>query len=361
MPLAHRLCLAACLLASLTLGCRKDEGAEAGAADAAPTPAATASAVAGEMPPDGAPGATPGPPFDPQALPAVVARVNGQEITREDVVERVAAMRSQMAQAGAPEAPADEAFFREMIDQLVGAHLLYGEAQRQGLVPSAAEVASKVAELKARFPSEEVFRQQLAAQGVSEDELAFDLGRTLAVQRVTDKLRAAAASSEEELRAFYQENIDQMRRPPQVRVRHILIGTEREATPEQRQAARAEAEQLLVQLRGDGDFAALATQHSDDPGSRGEGGLLPWMARGEAVPPFEQAAFALQPGQTSEVVETPFGYHILRLEEQRPAATVPFEEARQQIESVLERRKSRDLVRERVQALREQGKVEVLF
>jgi parvulin-like peptidyl-prolyl isomerase len=163
------------------------------------------------------------------------------------------------------------------------------------------------------------------------------------------------------MRSFYQENLDQMRRPPQVRVRHVLIATPQGATQEQRQAARAEAEQVLQQVKAGADLGALAAQHSDDPGSRADGGLLPWLARGETVPAFDQAAFTLQKGQTSEVVETEYGFHVLRVEDQRPAATVPFEEARRQIENVLNRRKSRDIVRDRVAALRQQARVEVLF
>ena len=366
MPVAHRFCLAACLIAALTLGCKKDEAADAPAPDTAATPGSEAVAAASPAPgtlPESplAASATPGPPFDPAKLPAVCARVEGDEITRDDVTERVTAMSRQMAQAGAPEMPRDEAFYREMVDQLIGAHLLYFEAKRQGLVPTEAETAEQLAALKRRFPSEEVFREQMAAQGASEQELLFDLGRTIAVQRVTEKIRQSATSTDEEMRAFYQENLDQMKRPPQVRVRHVLVGIPRQATPEQKQAARAEAEQVLKEVRAGGDFAALAAQHSDDPGSKGQGGLLPWMARGESVPQFDQAAFALKPGEVSEVVETAFGYHILRLEEQRAEATVPYEEAKEQIESVLNRRKSRDLVRQRVEALRKEAKVEVLF
>ena len=362
MPARHRLCLAACVVAALALGCKKEDAAAPGEPGATPAPEAAATAgAAGALPPAAAPSATPGPPFDPQQLPEVVARVNGQQITRADVIERSSALRAQMAQAGAPEPPADEAFYREMVDQLIGAHLLYFEAQRQGLVPSDAEMKEKVAQLKARFPSEEVFRQQLAAQGASEAKLTSDLARTLAVQRVTEAIRGGAKPTEQEMRAFYDENLDQMRRPPQVRVRHVLIAIPRQATPEQKQAAKTEAEQVLAQIRAGGDFAALAAQHSDDPGSKVQGGLLPWMARGEAVPQFEEAAFALQQGQVSGVVESPFGFHVLRLEEQRPAATVPYEEAKGQIEDVLARRRGRDLVRDRVAALRQQAKVEVLF
>lgn len=355
---------AAALLLAGAMGCKKEGDGAPATAEPTASPAAEAGATPGQLPAGdpGMPGAAPqGPPFDPQSMPAVVARIDGVEITREDVVERAGLMRAQMAQMGAPPPPADEGFYREMLNQLVGAHLLYAEAKRQNLAPSAEEVQARVAQLKARFPSEEEFRKHLAAQGGSEEQVAFELGRSIAVQRITEKITGGIAPAEQELRDFYQENLDRMRRPPQVRTRHILVLVPEGATAEQRQAARAEADQILQQVRGGGDFAALARQHSDDPASAQRGGELPWLARGEAVPPFEEAAFALQPGQVSEVVESPFGYHVIRMEEQRPAATVPFEEARPQIAQLLERRKGTEAVRARVQELRQQAKVELLF
>jgi peptidyl-prolyl cis-trans isomerase C len=345
-------------------GCKGEGETTADGAELSPTPTAAASpgATAGDqaLPVDTlAP--PPGPPFDPQTLPAVVARVDGQEIARADVLERAQAMRAQMAQMGAPPPPNDQGFYRELVDQLIGAHLLYAEAKRQNLGPTPAEVQAGIAQLKSRFPSEEEFRKRMAEQGTTDEQIASEVERTMAVQRLTAKLQEGIAPTDAEMRAFYQENVDKMKRPPQVRVRHILVGTERGATPEQRQAARAEADQVLQQIRGGGDFATLAQQHSDDTGSKAEGGLLPWLGRGETVPPFDQAAFSLQPGQMSEVVESQFGFHILRLEEKRGETTVPYEEAQPQIAEHLGRRKSREAVRARVQALRQAASVEVLF
>ena len=143
-----------------------------------------------------------------------------------------------------------------------------------------------------------------------------------------------------------------MKRAEQVRVRHILVGVPQGTPAPQRQAARQKADALLVRLRAGEDFATLARESSDDPSSRGEGGLLPWFGRGEMVPPFEQAAQALKPGETSGVVETPFGFHVLRLEDKRPSSTVAFEEARPQIERVPPRQQARDLLDQKVAAMR---------
>lgn len=103
----------------------------------------------------------------------------------------------------------------------------------------------------------------------------------------------------------------------EIRARHILLRLPAEATPAQRDSVRRLAEQLRAQVTGGADFAALARRHSADPGSAAQGGDLGFFGRGRMVQPFEDAAFAAQPGQVTPVVESPFGYHVIRVEERR--------------------------------------------
>jgi hypothetical protein len=102
----------------------------------------------------------------------------------------------------------------------------------------------------------------------------------------------------------------------EVRARHILLRTSPELTPAQRDSVRRQAAEIAQQAQGGGDFAALARQHSQD-GTRDQGGDLGFFGRGRMVAPFEEAAFALRPGQVSDVVESPFGYHVIKVEERR--------------------------------------------
>lgn len=116
----------------------------------------------------------------------------------------------------------------------------------------------------------------------------------------------------------------------QVRARHILIKADAEASDDVKQAARERAERLLAQIRGGGDFAALAREHSEDPGSARKGGDLGYNPRGRMVGPFDDAQFSLEPGQVSDVVETQFGYHIIRVDGVREG-DVPEDEAKKEI------------------------------
>jgi len=124
--------------------------------------------------------------------------------------------------------------------------------------------------------------------------------------------------TEQEIRDYYEATKPQQpKRPATVSFRAIVVSPQ--PTPEAKAAARAKADSVLAEIRMGADFATLARRFSDDPGSREEGGDLGWFRRGRMVAAFEQVAFRLRPGQVSEVVETPFGFHIIQVERIEPA------------------------------------------
>jgi peptidyl-prolyl cis-trans isomerase D len=135
----------------------------------------------------------------------------------------------------------------------------------------------------------------------------------------------------ERVRQAYEERKTEFDRPEEVRARHILVRVDPGAEPEEEQQARERAEAILERIREGADFADVALEESEDPGSQSEGGDLGFFPRGRMVQPFEDVAFALQPGETSDVVKSVHGFHVIRVEEKRAAQVVPFEEARRQI------------------------------
>jgi len=144
--------------------------------------------------------------------------------------------------------------------------------------------------------------------------------------------------SDAELKTYYEQNASRYTAPEERRARHILIKSEREQPAAERAKARAKAEQLLQQLKAKpGEFAALARANSDDTGSAAEGGELGFFGRGAMVKPFEDAVYALKPGEMSGVVETDFGYHLIQLEEVRGGTTQPFEQVRTEVEQEVRR------------------------
>jgi peptidyl-prolyl cis-trans isomerase D len=148
-----------------------------------------------------------------------------------------------------------------------------------------------------------------------------------------DALKKDITVSEDDLRKYYTENASRYTVAEERRASHILIKADKDASPEQRAKAKAKAEALLAEVRKNpASFAELAKKNSEDPGSAERGGDLDYFGRGAMTPPFEAAVFAMKPGEISNVVQTDFGYHIIKLTDVRGGEKKPFEQVRGQIE-----------------------------
>jgi peptidyl-prolyl cis-trans isomerase D len=145
--------------------------------------------------------------------------------------------------------------------------------------------------------------------------------------------------SDADIQAYYNQHQAQYQVKEQVKVRHILIAVQPGADAKTDQAAKAKADDLLKQIKSGGNFADLASKNSDDPGSKTGGGELGWLDRGRTVPEFDKVAFTLAPGQTSDVIKTQFGYHILQVEEKKTAHLRPLSEVKAEIVPVLEQQR----------------------
>ncbi len=159
------------------------------------------------------------------------------------------------------------------------------------------------------------------------------------------KIAAATTVSETDLQAYYDQHRDEYRAPEQVKVSHILIKTPL-PTPGEKEdekavaEARAKAEDVLKQVKAGGDFAKLAEKYSDDPGSAKSGGELGWIGRGRTVPEFEKAAFSLGKGQTSDLVKSTYGFHIIRVEDKQDAHLKTLAEVKSEIAEKVKQQKA---------------------
>ena len=142
-----------------------------------------------------------------------------------------------------------------------------------------------------------------------------------------------------DVQAYYNQHQAQFQVKEQVKVRHILIAVPAGSDSKADSAAKAKAEDLLKQIKGGANFADLASKNSDDPGSKTQGGELGWLDRGRTVPEFDKVAFSLNAGQTSDLVKTQFGYHILQVEEKKTAHQRPLAEVKAEIVPVLEQQR----------------------
>ena len=154
-------------------------------------------------------------------------------------------------------------------------------------------------------------------------------------------LRDSIVLNEDDLRTYYKENVDRMAGKEERRASHILITASKDAPAADREKAQARAVELLAQARkSPGSFAELAKKNSQDPGSATQGGDLGFFARGAMVKPFEDAAYALNKGDISEVVESDFGYHIIQLTDIKAPRKPSFEELRASMEADLKQQQA---------------------
>ena len=151
-----------------------------------------------------------------------------------------------------------------------------------------------------------------------------------------DQAFARTTVTPTEVQQYYNGNIAQYQTPEQVRASHILLGT----AGKDEAAARKQAEELLAQAKAGADFAELARKFSEDEGSKVNGGDLDYFSRGRMVPEFEAAAFALEPGQISDIVKSQFGLHIIKVADKKAAVTRSLDEVRAQIEEQLKRQRA---------------------
>lgn len=295
----------------------------------------------------------------PAELPDVLARVNGESVTRKELEDYVQNLEGR---AGSP-IPAEERdrIYRGVIDQLVGYKLLLQESKARKIVIPDADVDASIDRVKKQFPSEDLFMQTLIERKMTLAQIKDDARRDLAIARLIEtEIAPRVAVKPGQAEDFYAKNPDQFKQPEQVRASHILIAVPENADAAAKAQAKAKAGQVLKDVKAGKDFAALAKQHSQDPGSAVNGGDLGFFRQGQMVGPFNDVAFNLKPGAVSDLVETQFGYHIIKVAEKQPGRTIPLEEVRAQLEQYLQKQNSESETEAFVKSLRTKGKVEIL-
>lgn len=296
------------------------------------------------------------------AAPAITgpaARVNGVEIGAAAVNEEL----NKITQGGARNIPEDRlAKIRQnIVNRLVEEELIRQEVARQGVQVTTEEVDAEFERYKGRFKSEEQFNNFLKHGRTSVEEIRARLERSAALNKLLTKLGQLAVS-EEDIQKAYESGIKMYTEPEQVHAQQILVKVADNAPADQVEAAKKKAAEALKRLKKGEDFAAVAKEMSDDAVSREKGGDLGFFRRGVMVPKFEEAAFALKPGETTkEPVRTPFGFHVIKVIERKPERVKPLDEVREQITESLRNRNLFKARRELVERLRKEGKVENLL
>lgn len=290
----------------------------------------------------------------------VLAKVNGTSITREEVERAAAALLKQNRMGGseAYKKQAEEA----ALAQLVSVELLTEEGKKLEVKDLDKKTDEKISQGKKQFPSQEDFEKALKDMNMTEKDLREITRKDIIINNlIENKVLSKLTVSPDQVKKFYDDNSDKyFKKPEQVRASHILIGVDSNATPAEKEKARQKAAELREKILKGADFAEIAKAESTCP-SKAQGGDLGLFGHGQMVPPFEQAAFGLKKaGDISEVVETQFGYHIIKLTERAPASTVSFDEAKTKIADYLKNQQAQQAVQAYIEELKKGAKIEYM-
>lgn len=289
---------------------------------------------------------------------AKIAEVNGVAISSQvfkaevqSILERIAEGGQQPTQNQIAEAT------RAVFDKFVEAELLYQASQRQGVVVDAAAVDSEMETVKKQFRNEKEFQTALQQWGISENIFKQELTRNMTVQRfLEEEFINKTTVSDQESRDYYDANREKFIKPAQARASHILFKIDQETTEKMKDTQMARLVTLREKLVNGADFAELAKEFSDCPSS-GQGGDLGYFGRGQMIKPFEDAVFAMQAGDLSNIVETAFGYHLIKVVERQDEILLEYGDVKEHIANLLKGQILQQNIRNYVASLKEQATI----
>ena len=288
-----------------------------------------------------------------------VAVVNGVVITRDQYdkelqvhLERVSRQGKQISDDRMAELKKD------ILEGLIEREVLYQESRKAGIKIDDQKVNDQLAGIKKRFQSEEEYEKSLKSMNLTEAEIKIQIQRGLAIRELIDiKVADKIVITDEETKAYYDGNPQFFQQPGQVKASHILIKVEPTADEAQKAEARKKITEVQQKLKDGGDFAALAKEYSEGPSST-RGGYLGYFRRGQMVGPFEEAAFSMKPNEVSDLIETRFGYHLIKVYDKKPEQTLAYADVKDKIAQRLKQEKVQKDATQYVENLTKSAEVE---
>ncbi len=246
----------------------------------------------------------------------------------------------------------------DVLDDLINQELLFQESGKQGIKVTDAELVTHMASMKKNAGSPEQFDSLLKKMGYSESEYKTDLLRQTAIRNYIEKgIASTVTVTDAEAKTFFDANPDKFKVQERVRASHILFKLESDADDKKKSEERKKLLALKKRIEKGEDFATLAKENSQCPSSK-QGGDLNYFTKGRMAKPFEDAAFSLKTGQVSDVVETQFGYHLIKVVDHKDAGVMDFEDVKDKLIEELRKQAMQKKIMAQVTSLREAAKIE---
>ena len=292
-----------------------------------------------------------------------VAKVNDKAITRRQLNDVMANDLRMLEQRGTQLTPEQRlGYERQVLGKLVDQEVLIQAASKTQVPDVDKKVDDQIAQIKASFPDPKMFEEQLKKVGRSAEQLRADVRQMVTVQAfVESEFAGKVKIGDDQIKAFYDEHPDYFAKPAQIRASHILVTVPQDASDDVKKAKRAAIDKARERVTtGKEDFAKVAAEGSDCP-SKQKGGDLEFFGKGQMVAEFDKAAFALKPGDISDVVTTQFGYHVIKHTGEQAAEKRPLDAMKDSIEKFLKKREVDKQLAQFVEAQRKTAKVETLL
>ena len=288
-----------------------------------------------------------------------VATVNGAPIYKKDFDLARSHFENQLKRNGHKLDPEKQKEIKsKALESLIDSEVLYQASQKSNLTIDEKIFNDQWAKYKERKENDKKFRANIEKLNVSDDEVKYQIRRQMFIQKfLYDTIIEKTSVDKAEMKAYYDGNPQSFKRPEQVQASHILIKVDPKADEAQKTAALDKIKDIKQKIENGEDFAVLAKKYSQCPSSK-KGGDLGFFGRGQMVKPFEEAAFKMEIGQVSDIVQTTFGYHLIKLMGKRAASTTSFEESQKQIEGFLKKQKARQAIAKFVADEKGKAKIE---
>ena len=267
------------------------------------------------------------------AEPEYAAVVNGKKIPIERYTRATEAAKKDLLEQRQElvtletetslEAHDEKSIEAAVLNQLIDSLLVAEGAKKEGIIVGDKDVREKIEELKSGFPSSREFHKSVAEQKMTIEDLKINIKRQLTVDKIKEKLKESIVIMDEEIKEFYNRNIDIFVQPERVRLLHIFV------------SSREGAEAVLTRLATGEDFAEIAKEVSLDLETKDLGGDMGFVEKDEIKGALAEIAFILKPGHVSPIIETEEGFHIVKIEERMPAKKTTVSKAKSSIERFL--------------------------
>jgi peptidyl-prolyl cis-trans isomerase C len=285
----------------------------------------------------------------------IVMTVNDQPVYSWEMALLVPEIQIEMLNRGAK--PTREEIFRVATQKMVDARLLAQEARRRDLAPEKASVDEALARIEEQAGGPEGLDAALTKLGATLEQLRANAVETELVRLfVETQIEPQVTVTAAEVSAFYDENPQQFERPDMVRARHIIVRINPNMTADEKNRSRNRAKAAHRRVLAGEDFATVASEVSEGPNAS-KGGDLGFFAHDSMMPDLTNVAFSLEVNQVSDVIETRFGFHILKLEEKRPASKMTFSEAKAPVRRLITENKVGLMVEQLLVELRKNAAV----